>query len=66
MVVDEQFSLLAHVVNLNKTYYFVPFLGRIDVWSSWEASFVTLLVLFEAVCIWSLWQSVKSNPKLTL
>ncbi len=63
MVVDEQFSLLAHIINLNKVYYFVPFLGRIDVWSSWEACFVILLAVFETVCIWSLWQAVKLDPR---
>lgn len=62
MVVDEQFSLLAHIVNLNQTYYFVPIIGRIDVWSSWEACFVILLVVFEAVFIWSLWEAVKIKP----
>lgn len=59
MVVDEQFSLLSHIVNLNTTYYFVPFLGRLDVWSSWEACFMILIVVYEAIFIWSLWQVVK-------
>ena len=30
MVVDEQFSLLAHFVNLGKTYYFVPLIGGVE------------------------------------
>jgi hypothetical protein len=57
MVVDEQFSLLAHFVNLDKTYYFVLLIERVDVWTSWEACFVILLVVYESVFIWSLWIS---------
>ncbi|MDG6998654.1 MAG: hypothetical protein JRN15_06015 [Nitrososphaerota archaeon] len=64
MVVDEQFSLLEHFVNLNTTYYYVPLIGRVDVWDSWEACFVILLSVYEFVFIWSLWTAIKYyNPK---
>jgi hypothetical protein len=59
MIVDEQFSLLSHFVNLNMTYYWIPLIGRIDVWSSWEVCFVVLLVVYEAVFIWSFWGAMK-------
>ncbi len=63
MIVDEQFSLLSHLVDLNTTYYYVPLIGRIDVWSSWEVCFVILLVSFESVFIWSVWSFVAKPRK---
>lgn len=59
MIVDEQFSLLAHLINLNTTYYYVPIIGRIDVWSSWEVCFVILLVVYEALFLWSFWEVLR-------
>ena len=57
MVVDEQFSLLAHFVNLDKTYYFsidrgsrrLDFLGSVLCHS---------LAVYESVFIWSLWNFI--------
>lgn len=62
MVVDEQFSLLEHLINLNTTYYFVPVIGRVDVWHSWEVSFLILIVVYESVFGWGFWNAIKRSP----
>ena len=62
MVVDEQFSLLTDYVNLNTTYYWVPLIGRLDVWTSWESCFVILLLVYETLFVWSFWNAIKSKP----
>ena len=61
MIVDELFSNLADVVDLNKTYYWVPVVGRLDIWTSWETCFVILLSAYEALFIWSFWNEVKNG-----
>jgi hypothetical protein len=62
MIVDELFSDLADLVDLNTTYYWVPLIGRLDIWSSWETCFVVLLAVYELLFIWSVWNYLKGRP----
>ena len=60
-IVDELFSRLAEIVNLNTTYYWVPLIGRLDIWTSWETCFVILLIIYETLFIWSFWNALKNR-----
>lgn len=60
-MVDEQFSILSRIVNHDRIFYSVPFLGKIDAGSSWEACFLILLVAYESVFVWSLWIAIKGR-----
>ena len=61
MIVDELFGNLAGIVDLNTTYYWVPVVGRLDIWTSWETCFVILLSSYEALFIWSFYNAVKNG-----
>jgi len=66
MITDELFSSLTDVVNLNTQYYWVPFIGRLDIWSSWETCFVILFLVYEAVFIYMFWVAVKKPNQADL
>jgi hypothetical protein len=61
MIVDELFSSLTDYLNLNTTYYWVPLIGRLDIWSSWETCFVILFLVYESLFIWSFWNALKNR-----
>ena len=64
MIVDELFERLNISNNLNVTYYFVPFLGRLSIWASWEAAFAFLFTVFEVVYIIFVWVVLVEPTKL--
>ena len=66
MIVDELFSSLTDVINLNTQYYWVPFVGRLDIWSSWETCFVILFLVYESVFMYLFWVAVKKPSQADL
>jgi hypothetical protein len=62
MIVDELFERLNIGSNLNIAYYFVPFLGKLSIWASWEAAFAFLFVIFETVYILLVWAVLVKGP----